>query len=40
VRNVRPERGYDYLMLGTGLEGSVDLEPLGPQRRSVARPSP
>ena len=31
VRNVDPERGYDYLMLGTGLEGSLRLEPLGPR---------
>ena len=28
VTNVRPNRGYDYLMLGTGLSGSVSLEPL------------
>ena len=28
VTNVQPNRGYDYLMLGTGLSGSVSLEPL------------
>jgi hypothetical protein len=32
VTNVEPNRGYDYLMLGTGLKGSVRLEPLGPNR--------
>jgi hypothetical protein len=32
VRNVRPPHGYDYLMLGTGLEGSLALEPAGPNR--------
>jgi len=32
VKNVRPERGYDYVMLRTGLSGSMALEPLGPNR--------
>ena len=32
VKNVRPNCGYDYLMLNTGLSGSVALEPLGPNR--------
>lgn len=32
VRNVRPGRGYDYEMLRTGLSGSLELEPLGPNR--------
>jgi len=30
VRNVVPGRGYDYVMLRSGLEGSVTLEPVGP----------
>ena len=30
VRNVRPGLGYDYLMLRSGLSGSVALEPQGP----------
>ena len=32
VKNVRPGEGYDYLMLRTGLAGSLTLEPLGPNR--------
>ncbi|MGH7819887.1 MAG: hypothetical protein ACREQ9_08950, partial [Candidatus Binatia bacterium] len=32
VKNVRPNRGYDYVMLRGGLAGSVALEPLGPNR--------
>jgi Polyketide cyclase / dehydrase and lipid transport len=32
VKNVRPERGYDYVMLRGGLTGSVELEPLAPNR--------
>ena len=32
VKNVRPGRGYDYVMIRSGLEGSVTLEPLGPNR--------
>jgi hypothetical protein len=32
VRNVRPAEGYDYVMLRTGLAGSVALERLGPNR--------
>ena len=28
VKNVRPNEGYDYVMLRTGLSGSVTLEPL------------
>lgn len=35
VRNVRPERGYDYLMLRTGLSGSMALEALGPNRTRI-----
>ena len=30
VKNVRPDAGYDYLMLRTGLSGSMSLERLGP----------
>ncbi len=30
VTNVQPSRGYDYLMLRSGLRGSMSLEPLGP----------
>ena len=30
VKNVRPNEGYDYLMLRSGLQGSLTLEPLGP----------
>ncbi|HXJ32862.1 MAG TPA: SRPBCC family protein [Candidatus Eisenbacteria bacterium] len=32
VKNVRPGKGYDYMMLSSGLEGSVVLEPVGPNR--------
>ena len=32
VTNVQPDRGYDYLMLRTGLHGSVTLERLEPNR--------
>jgi polyketide cyclase/dehydrase/lipid transport protein len=32
VRNVRENEGYDYVMLRSGLSGSMRLEPLGPNR--------
>jgi hypothetical protein len=32
VTNVRPNQGYDYLMLRSGLSGSVALEHAGPNR--------
>lgn len=32
VKNVRPGEGYDYVMLRSGLSGSVALEPQGPNR--------
>jgi hypothetical protein len=32
VKNVRPGRGYDYVMLRGGLTGSIDLEPAGANR--------
>ncbi len=32
VKNVRPNQGYDYIMLGSGLSGSITLEPAGPNR--------
>src|SRR5207247_7479232 len=32
VKNVRPNRGYDYVMLRGGLAGSVLLEPAGANR--------
>ena len=32
VKNVRPGVGYDYVMIRSGLEGSVTLEPMGPNR--------
>lgn len=32
VRNVKPGVGYDYLMIRSGLSGSVTLEPVGPNR--------
>jgi len=35
VTNVRHNRGYDYLMLRTGLSGSMALEPLGPNRTRI-----
>ena len=35
VTNVNLNRGYDYLMLRTGLSGSMTLEPLGPNRTRI-----
>ena len=35
VKNVEKDRGYDYVMLSTGLSGSVRLEPLGPNRTRI-----
>lgn len=35
VTNVQPNRGYDYLMLRTGLSGSMTLETLGPNRTCI-----
>ena len=32
VKNVQPNRGYDYVMLRGGLTGSIALEPMGPNR--------
>jgi hypothetical protein len=32
VKNVRPNQGYDYVMLRGGLSGSVSLEPFGVNR--------
>ncbi len=32
VKNVRPNEGYDYVMLRSGLSGSTALERLGPNR--------
>jgi hypothetical protein len=32
VKNVRPNEGYDYVMLRGGLSGSVSLEPVAPNR--------
>lgn len=32
VKNVAPNEGYDYMMLSTGLTGSVSLDPMGPNR--------
>lgn len=32
VKNVRPNQGYDYVMLRGGLSGSVSLERIGPNR--------
>jgi hypothetical protein len=32
VKNVRPNRGYDYVMLRGGLTGSLSLEPVAPNR--------
>ena len=29
VKNVRPNRGYEYIMLRGGLTGSISLEPIG-----------
>lgn len=35
VTNVQPNRGYDYVMLRTGLSGGMSLEPLGPNRTRI-----
>ncbi len=35
VTNVQPNRGYDYLMLRTGLSGTMSLEPLAPNRTRI-----
>lgn len=35
VTNVQPGRGYDYLMLRTGLSGSMSLEPLTANRSRI-----
>ena len=35
VTNVKPNQGYDYVMLRTGLSGSMSLEALGPQRTRI-----
>ena len=35
VTNVRANRGYDYVMLRTGLSGSMSLESLGPNRARI-----
>ncbi len=32
VKNVRPNRGYEYIMLRGGLTGSVDLASIGPNQ--------
>jgi hypothetical protein len=32
VKNVRPDEGYEYVMLRTGLSGTLSLERLGPNR--------
>jgi Polyketide cyclase / dehydrase and lipid transport len=32
VTNVKPGVGYDYVMIRSGLSGSVALEPVGPNR--------
>jgi polyketide cyclase/dehydrase/lipid transport protein len=32
VKNVRPDQGYEYVMLRTGLSGAMALEPLGANR--------
>jgi hypothetical protein len=32
VKNVKPGVGYDYVMIRSGLSGSVALEPIGPNR--------
>lgn len=32
VKNVRPGKGYDYVMLRGDFTGSVSLEPVGPNR--------
>jgi len=35
VKNVRPEEGYDYLMLRTGLSGTLRLERAGTNRTTL-----
>jgi len=35
VKNVRPNRGYDYIMLRGGLSGSVSLERVAPNRTKL-----
>ena len=35
VKNVEKDRGYDYVMLSTGLSGSVRLEPLAPNHTRI-----
>src|SRR6266581_3931163 len=35
VTNVHHNRGYDYLMLRSGLSGSMSLEPLAPNRTRI-----
>jgi hypothetical protein len=35
VTNVKAGRGYDYVMLRSGLSGSMSLEPLGPNRTRI-----
>jgi len=35
VTNVKPGRGYDYLMLRTGLSGSMSLEPVACNRTRI-----
>jgi len=35
VTNVTPARGYDYMMLRTGLSGSMSLESLAPNRSRI-----
>jgi hypothetical protein len=32
VENVKPNQGYDYVMMRSGLRGSLSLEPAGPNR--------
>lgn len=36
VTNVRENVGYDYLMLGSGLSGSLTLEPIAPGQTRLA----
>ena len=35
VKNVRANRGYDYVMLRGGLMGSLSLEPIAPNRTQL-----
>ena len=35
VTNVQPNRGYDYVMLRSGLSGSMSLASLGPNRTRI-----